>query len=224
MGRSATLSIGQKAAQTNYYAPGQAELIGLPFTHMVTINFALTNIDPRNAVSAFARLRTNHFGKWARRPCKRCGPSFAPTWSYAFENSRDGIPFMTMEPGDPHNLHVHWCLHIPPERVHDFSQRIWDWVKATMGGINGGAETIDIRPNSDKHGYLIKAAPQEIVKIYGRGVDATDEGIVIGLRADSSRNIGPTRRRERDRIEGIKRQLPVHRSKTSVSVADRRMM
>lgn len=219
MGGSANRSIGHKAAQTNYYAPRQAAAIGLPFTHMVTINFASTAIDPRLAAQAFARLRTNHFAKWARRPRKGCAPAFAPTWSYAFENSRDGAPFTTMEPGDPHNLHVHWCLHIPPGRVHDFSQRIWDWLETVTGGVLGGAETIDIRSDRNNHGYLISGAPESIVQIYGRGVKATDEGIVIGLRADSSRNIGPTRRRERDRVAGIKRQMPVHRPKQPFGAA-----
>lgn len=215
MGGTANRSIGQKAAQTNYYAPRQAEAIGLPFTHMVTINFASTAIDPRLATEAFARLRTNHFAKWARRPRKGCGPAFAPTWSYAFENSQGGVPFTTMEPSDPHNLHVHWCLHIPPTRVHEFTLKIWEWVETITGGITGGAEAIDIRSDRNNHGYLIKAASEGIVEIYGRGVKARDEGVVIGLRADSSRNIGPTRRRERDRAEGIKRQMPVRRPKSS---------
>jgi len=206
-------TIGQKAAQTNYYAPRQAEAIGLPFTHMVTINFALTNVDFRLATEAFARLRNNHFAKWAQRPNKGCGPKFVPTWSYAFENSRDGVAFHGVEPGDPHNLHVHWCLHIPPSRADDFSYRIWEWVETVTGGITGGGETIDIRTDRNNHGYLIKAAPEGIVEIYGRGVAASDEGVVIGLRADCSRNIGPTRRRERDRIAGIKRQMPARRPK-----------
>jgi hypothetical protein len=208
-------SIGQKAAQTSYYAPRQAEAIGLPFTHMVTINFALTNVDPRMATAAFALLRTNYFAKWARRPRKRSGPAFAPTWSYAFENSRDGVPFTGTEPGDPHNIHVHWCLHIPPSRVEDFSYKIWEWVETVTGGITDGT-AIDIRADRNNHGYLIKAAPEGIVEIYGRGVAASDEGVVIGLRADSSRNIGPTRRRERDRIEGIRRQMPVRRPRPDV--------
>lgn len=61
---NASTHIGAKAAQTNYYAEVQARRLGLPFTHMVTINYSLTKIDPRLAVAAFARLGSP--SSWSR--------------------------------------------------------------------------------------------------------------------------------------------------------------
>jgi hypothetical protein len=166
----ATLFIGAKAAQTNYYAQDHARRIGLPFTHVLTINYALTSVDPRQAVAAFSKLRRNHFNKWATRPRSGGGIAIAPTYAFSFENVRDGQAFTTMEPGDPHNVHVHWSVHVPAARLWDFETSIWHWVDVTTGGIIGGAETIHITPLGDQpSGYQIKGASPALVEIYGRG-------------------------------------------------------
>jgi hypothetical protein len=202
-----TWAIGGKAAQTFYYAEQQAERIGWPLTHCVTINFALTAVDPRAAVASFSDLRRNRFNKWATRPLKHAGPAFPPTYAFAFENVRDKTPFLTMEPGDPHNVHVHWTLHLPPSRVHDFENAIWGWVEATTGGIIGGGEAIKVtsfRPTR----YLLKGTHPFIARRYARGQETEPQGIIIGRRADTSRNLGPTARRAHDRELGIRRRLP----------------
>lgn len=216
MPQTSSTHIGQKAAQTNYYAEEHAERIGFPFTHMVTINYALTNVDPRQAVPSFSLLRRHHFGKWATRPRRHAGPAFPPTYTFAFENVLDDVPFMTMEPGDPHNVHVHWGLHIPAERVHDFEQRIWEWVEATTGGIIGGGNTIVVSPSDGSlDGYLVKGAPPAVVQFYGRGRKAKPQGIIFGRRADTSRNIGPSKRRAYDAAIGLRRPMPVTRRPAS---------
>lgn len=201
--------IGAKAAQTNYYAEVQAQRIGLPLTHMVTIMYGHTNVDPRRATAAFSDLRRCHFNKWARRPRKGAGPAVAPTYAYAFENVRDHRPFLTIEPGDPHNVHVHWAVHIPPARLHDFENNVWRWVEATTGGITGGDETIHItRIKEQLNGYLVKGTSAGLAELYGYGQEASEQGIIIGRRADTSRNIGPNARRTLDRELGILRQMP----------------
>lgn len=211
-GRATTL-IGAKAAQTNYYARDHARRIGLPLTHAVTINYALTNVEPREAVAAFSRLRRSHFNKWATRPRRGAGPAVAPTYAFCFENARDGQAFMTMEPGDPHNVHVHWEVHVPAARFWDFKTSIWQWVEATAGGIIGGAETIHITAlgSGSSTGYQVKGASPALVEIYGRGQKAEPQGIIIGRRADTSRNVGPRARRDMDRNLGIRRQMPCNR-------------
>lgn len=205
----ATTLIGAKAAQTSYYAQGHARRIGLPFTHVVTINYALTSVDPHQAVAAFSKLRRNHFNKWAGRPRDGAGPPVAPTYAFSFENARGGQAFMTMEPGDPHNVHVHWSVHVPAARFWDFKTSVWHWVEATTGGIIGGAETIHITPlGSQPNGYQIKGASPALLEVYGRGQKAEPQGIIIGRRADTSRNVGPRARRDMDRRLGIRRQMP----------------
>jgi hypothetical protein len=204
--------IGAKAAQTSYYAEEQARRIGLPFTHMVTINYARTAVSPREATASFSRLRRSHFNKWATRPSRTGGMAFAPTYAFAFENVRDGRAFMTIEPGDPHNVHVHWAVHIPATRFADFERRIWSWVEATAGGIIGGAETINItRSRAHLGGYLVKGTTAALAEFYARGREAEPQGIIIGRRADTSRNLGPKARRALDRELGINRQMPSRR-------------
>lgn len=210
MVKPASTVIGAKAAQTSYYAEEQARRIGLPFTHMVTINYAGTQLDPREVTASFSKLRRSYFNKWAMRPGKRGGVACAPTYAFAFENVRDGRAFMTMAPGEPHNVHVHWAVHIPPTRLVDFERRIWAWVEATAGGITGGPETIHItRSKAHLGGYLVKGAPPSIAELYARGRPAEPQGIIIGRRADTSRNLGPTARRALDRELGIRRQIPM---------------
>lgn len=204
--------IGGKAAQTHYYAREQAERIGLPLTHTVTINFASTRLNPRLAVAAFAQLRRNNFNKWATRPGVGKGGAVAPTYVFAFENARGDIAFDTMEPGDPHNVHVHWHVHIPANRLFDFEQQVWKWVEAVAGGIVGGAETIMVRPIlTHTNGYLLKGTTKTWAKIYARGQEAKPQGIIFGRRADVSRNLGPSARRAQDRARGVRRQMPSHR-------------
>ena len=207
--RSGTLHIGPKAAQTNYYTRQQATRLGLPLTHAVTINFGSTAIDPREAVACFSLLRRNYFNKWATRPRKGTGGAFVPTYAFAFENVRNGTPFLTMEPGDPHNVHVHWELHLPASRAYDFEMAVWNWVERVTGGITGGAEAIKITQLPvTPTGYLVKGTTPAFARLYGRGRPAEPQGIIVGRRADTSRNLGPKARREMDRQHGIVRRMP----------------
>lgn len=153
---TASQHVGHRACRTHYYTTQQAARLGLPLSHFVTINFAQTAVDPRAAVACFSTLRRNDFNKWATRPGKDSGPAVPPTYAFAFENVRDGIPFETMEPGDDHNVHVHWSVHIPPARAFDFEQQLFRWVEARTGGILDPARVIDIRPiTTSMGGYLI---------------------------------------------------------------------
>lgn len=210
----ASLRIGAKATQTNYYSVEQAMRLGLPFSHRVTINYASTVIDPRKAVESFSKLRRHHFNKWVMRPRKNAGSACAPTYAYAFENVRENVAFLTMDPGDPHNVHVHWDLHMPANRAFDFENELWSWVERTTGGITGGAETILVQELTGSYaGYLAKGTSPTWAKLYARGREAVPQGIIIGRRADTSRNLGPTARRALDRELGVKRQMPVMRPK-----------
>ncbi|WP_232629611.1 hypothetical protein [Methylobacterium sp. Leaf118] len=210
MGAStASRHVGQRACQTNYYTTQQAARLGFPLSHFVTINFAHTVVDPRAAVACFSVLRRNDFNKWATRPGKGSGPAFPPTYAYAFENARDGMAFETIEPGDDHNVHVHWSVHIPAARAFDFQHQLFRWVEVRAGGVLDPARVIDIRPiSTGMGGYLIKGARAAVLKIYGRGQEPEPQGIIIGRRADTSRNLGPTARRRLDVELGIRRQMP----------------
>lgn len=206
---SSSWCIGRKAGQTHYYSREQAARIGLPLTHMLTINFASTKIDPRQAPEAFGRLRRDHFNKWATRPNQGQGPAFQPTYVYVFENVRDGRPFLSMEDGEPHNVHAHLLLHCPSSRLFDLGNQTWGWVEAVTGGITGGPETIRLQPIPDRlGGYLLKGILQPCARLYARGQKSEPQGIIVGRRADTSRNLGPTARRAADQAAGVRRRLP----------------
>lgn len=200
--------IGYKGAQTLYYAHQQAEKIDLGLNTFVTINFALTNIAPWEAVSAFGRLRMNHFNKWIKRPQKGKGQPCDPTYYYYFENERDDIAYEEIGEGLPHNVHVHWYLHVPPPRAHNFDGLVYEWLDYIAGDISfAGAVKIDrITKDSGLRSYAIKGATKPVAKHFGADHRQAPQGLIIGRRTGTSTNIGPSARRATDRSLGIRRK------------------
>lgn len=183
-----------------------AESIELPLTHLITINFALTDIAPEVAVEVFQRLRLRQFNKWATRP-PRGKPGCTPTYAYVFENERDGQPFLTIGPGLPHNVHVHWSLHIPAERLEDFRQRIWEWLDAycTRPSLDGAVHIRAIHHAKGLRSYALKGVQQAWAAHFG--ASHAGQGLIIGRRTGTSLNLGLTARLRHDRRKHIRRRL-----------------
>jgi len=202
-----SLHLGKKAAKTLYYAVGeQAERIGQPLTHLITINFSMTAVEPQNAAKAFQKLRLSYFNKWATRPCRGGGTAFTPAYAYCFENERDGVAFEIIEPGAPHNVHVHWLAHIPPARLHDFEMRVWGWLDA-IGGQVSPAGAIKIDPIFHEKGlrrYVLKGTGQPWAARFGAAY--APQGLIIGRRSGTSINLGRSARLALDRQLGIRRK------------------
>lgn len=199
--------MGCKATQTLYYAATQAERVGLPFNAHVTINFAGTRCDPREAPLAFARLRGNFHQKWAAR--LGGGYAHTATWLYVFENVRDKVPFLTMAPGDPHNVHVHWLLHVPATARHDFEMALSEWVETVTGGIVEPTAILVTYPDAadveNVSAYLRKGTAPPWAAMYC--AVAEPQGIIVGgRRSGTSRNLGRTARMAADRAHGINRR------------------
>lgn len=197
--------IGHKAAQTIYYAVGEhAARIGLPLTHLVTINFALTGVAPERIVEVFQSIRRSRFNKWATRPCKGSGSAFPPTYVYWFENVRDDLAIEVTD--DRHNVHVHWLVHLPAERSHDFKMRLWSWVDQLTGEITA-SNAIDIKPIYNLKGmrsYALKGASPATAKHFGAKPE--EQGVIVGRRAGTSANLGPSSRIQLDRLLRIRRR------------------
>jgi hypothetical protein len=197
-------TIGQKAAQSLYYAFQQASRIGQPLNTHVTINFANTKCMPQNAVVAFAALRLTHFKRWAARR------GFPATGGYAFENCRDETPIFTAD--EEHNIHVHWALHIPPKHAHPFQMELFKWVERVTGGIHAPETAIKItnpEPLALRR-YVLKGATELWAPIYG--ATAEPQGLIVGgRRAGTTLNVGPTARKASDRALGIRRAMPQKR-------------
>lgn len=199
--------IGQKAAQTLYYAVGeQAGRIGLPLTHHVTINFSLTDIDPAQATAVFTKMRRNHFDKWARRPRKNAGRAFVPAFAYVFENARDGIAFEEIGAGLPHNVHVHWAIHLPAERVHDFRMMMFQWLdRFCQNPCEANAIKItDIWTPKGLRRYVLTGTDKKWAAHYGANHEP--QGLIIGKRCGTSVNLGRYARMSLDRKAGIRRR------------------
>ncbi|TBC53788.1 hypothetical protein ELH27_37105 [Rhizobium leguminosarum] len=173
----------------------------------MTINFVCTGCDPREAVKAFAKIRQNHFGKWTARHLP-AHLRHEATGAYAFENVRDDQPFLTMEPGADHNVHVHWVIHLPPGQLKIFEEKLWRWVERCCGGITDGKVIrITERPAAVMRSYVLAGCDPKWAEIYR--VTAEPQGIIVGgRRSGTTENLARKRRIERDRQEKKVRLLP----------------
>ncbi|CCE98505.1 hypothetical protein SFHH103_04014 (plasmid) [Sinorhizobium fredii HH103] len=171
----------------------------------MTLNFACTGCDPREAVKAFAKIRLNHFGKWATRHRHEA------TGIYAFENVRDDVPFLTLDPGDDSNVHVHWVVHIPIGYERNFEARLWKWVERCCDGVSDGkAISITHRPSAVMRNYLLAGCDPRWAKMYR--ATAEPQGIIVGgRRCGTTENLARKRRIERDRADHKIRPLPYHK-------------
>lgn len=203
--RTKTRNLGQKSAQSIYYAFEHAERIGLPLNLHVTINFAATSCASENVPAAFAALRRIHLKRWLARQ----RPKLAHTAVWVFENVRDKVAIHDLEPGGAHNLHAHWVVHMPAQLRHDFEQHVFAWVEKVTGGIVDPAAVVKFTdpPASAMRPYVLKGCTEQWAKIYG--ATAEDQGLVVGgLRGNTSANLRRSKRVALDRKLGIRRQIP----------------
>lgn len=157
-----------------------ADRLGTPLNQLVTINFAHTDLTNKQVASAFAKLRTNYFNPWWRRP-KSGG--HVPTSPSAFIWVQEAAGGVTT---------VHWLVHIPTARLADFKARLPKWLTRIAGGIDDGA--IDIRAAYRPLGavaYMSKGIDPGIADFYG--ITPIDQGVTYGKRAGFSVSLGPSR-------------------------------
>lgn len=205
--------IGAKAAQTNYYADMQAARIGFPINFRVTINFRILDIPPEYAGRVFAKVCGQRFSKWVQRPKRGAGEAAPSTYHYAFENKRGDTAYLEIGDGLPHNVHVHWSMHVPAGRERDFEIVMHSWVDEIFNGQDWPTNALLIEPISygKPARYLNKGAREDIATRYGANPDKVSaQGAIIGRRSGTSRNIGPTQRRIKDALDGIDRRKRIH--------------
>lgn len=209
-----TTSIGLKAAQTNYYADEQARRIGLPINFRVTINFKTLGVEPESVGVVFARMRNQKFSPWVRRPKKGAGKSAPPTYHFGFENKEDDVVYEDVGNGLPHNIHVHWSMHVPMGREREFEVEVRRWVDAVYGAADWPENALMIQPIT--YGaparYINKGARVDIAQRYAAIGEISAQGAILGCRSGTSRNLGPTQRRRMDAIKGINRRMRISRN------------
>lgn len=207
--RRTTEWVGQKAAQTLYYAEQQAARIGYPLNWNITINFSRLGIAPKEAGRAFSKIRSQRFAPWVRRPSKAAQAHAAPpTYSYGFENCRDGQP-LGVE-GRDHNVHVHWAVHVPPQRQRHLEGLLHRWITHIIGDPDWPIDALHIAlitRSGDVARYPTKGARPATARHFGVPDEKiAPQGIIIGQRTGTSRNIGPSARLGLDRKLGICRK------------------
>lgn len=212
----ATLYVGAKAAQTNYYADMHAARIGFRINVRVTINFTLLGVAPQDATFLFKKMRSSRFTKWVSRPRKGCGTAAPPTDYHGFENRRGDEVYRQIGPGLPHNIHTHWSMHIPNKRHNDFTAELHRWVDEMAGTRDWPANALKIEDLTfgQPAKYLNKGAKRDVALRYGATPDKIcEQGMIIGRRTGTSRNIGPARRRAEDAALGIDRRRTMFRKR-----------
>jgi len=175
-----SMQIGRKPAANLHHATRLAIKLGLPLNRFVTINYSKTACVPRDASARFRLLLASWFARWLRRHPKN-RKACPPTYVWVFEAGGDQTA-------------VHWLIHIPRGLIREFGRALLTWLEITAGPIEGGV----VR---HKRIYNVVGLKRYVLK----GMDphfATKweirhipQGVVIGKRSGTSRNLGPTARR-----------------------------
>jgi hypothetical protein len=199
--------IGLKGAQSLYYAVGEyADTIGLPLTHLVTIDFACTTVDPHDIPRFLSRLLELLRKRLTRPPAGVA--KVRPTWVWVLENARGKRPIMVLSP-EGHHLHAHLAIHLPPSRVAEIRAYIVQQL-ASVARDQRNDRILDFKPMTSARGlrqYLLKGTTEKWAARFGVPAPKA-QGVVPGARSRTSRNLGPAARRATDRLLGIKRRRP----------------
>jgi hypothetical protein len=168
--------------------------IGRPLNAFVTLQFGATSCDADRVGPAFRDLLKNYFGPWLR-PTRRGAPSFKPAvYIYAVENKRTD--------DHPHGTHVHWMVHVPPERRAAFEAKLPHWLAKVAGPIHNLDAAIDVQDTDDTRKralYLGKALHPSLAKKHGVKF-TSPQGQVFGRRCSIAESINAAaimRHRER---------------------------
>lgn len=207
--------IGFKAAQALYYAEMQASRTGTPLTHHVTINWSSLGVDPRNAVALFAKVRSQRFANWVRRPPKKSlRLSSVPTYAYVFENTSWDDEHGADDAD--HNVHVHWAVHVPHGvSTFEFEGMLWQWLDDVAKPTSFTRTALMVQEITQQGvvRYFIKGAGKGTATHFGK--KHQPQGAIYGTRSGMSRNLGPKARRQMDTTLGIKRQRYSRRDQVS---------
>ncbi|OWK25020.1 hypothetical protein AJ87_14755 [Rhizobium yanglingense] len=128
----------------------------------------------------FERLRDNHFGPWLRRCAPEGRKEAPPTFVWSIENS-GGC------------LHAHWLVYVPAGRIEDFKRRLPVWLEKVTGEVTDMDAALHVVKAHTPKGaikYLMKGLDPFYASAYG--INASDQGEVIGNRSNFSRSLGPS--------------------------------
>jgi hypothetical protein len=184
-------------------AMNAAEIMNLPLSHFVTINFMHTACEPDKALQAFRQLRNNRYGKWVTREHKKA--SWRPAqaaYVWVIENPDD-------------ITHAHWAVHLPEGAEAEFKRLMPKWLVAVTGGplSDGALDIIDIDNTSGLALYMLKGADERYTT-FSRIIHEP-QGVVDGRRCGVAHALNRSARKAAgingQRLRG--RNRPFHRDK-----------
>jgi len=196
--------IGKKGAQTLYYAAEVAQYIHCPLNYFVTINFKETDLPPLEIHNKFLKIKRK-LTRWMKN-ASSSKEAFEPTFAWVFENCkyRQGCH----EINDDHNIHVHWAMHIPEGYEDDVLFKLKTYLKQETS-INDQTLYMGDTMNNPNLSYFLKGCHPDIIETYGRGREASDQGVIPGnRRTGTTRNIAPKARKKMDKKLGVTRSFP----------------
>lgn len=180
----ASTHISRKALTTLLHSPRTAAATGRPFNTVVCISTVALGIPAEQATQRFRRMRSQNFVRWSAYTPRRTqlkNGSPADTWQF---EAPDG------------NHHVHWMLHVRPERRQDFERKLLRWVKR-MAGLkpadalpNCAVHVNDLPHPEGKKLYMAKGADPFYAPLFR--IRPVDCGVVYGVRGGTARSLGPS--------------------------------
>lgn len=182
-GRRSSRHINRKPASNLHHAVRLADVIRLPLTHLVTLDFSGMPDGVEWATARFQRLVSGSFTPWLTRPGTRRGVApCKPTYIWVAE-------------GKAGTVHVHWLVHIPPARLLEFEACIRAWMEKAVGQPVADDAVHILRADTPKalSKYLLKGIDPLYAAFYG--VRHEPQGLVCGKRSGFSRNLGPSVKR-----------------------------
>lgn len=173
--------IGRHPAVNIHHARRYAELAGVPFNWMVTINFGIGGVAPEGASRMLQKLLRQRFAPWLRRSAVNDN-KIRPTYVWSLEA--------------PHGTaSAHVLIHLPPKLAGAFQAKLGTWIEGLVGTVVP-ARALDVRPIYNRVGvtrYILKGINPAWAEHLA--ITPIDQGQVVGKRTGFSRNLGPAARR-----------------------------
>lgn len=146
----------------------------------------LTKKSAKDEKDIFADIKRRYMSwlRYKRRQGIKPSTTFTAIWINVFENPDNG------------HFHANWSLHIPPEYIEEFSQKLPLWVERSQGdrGFDVKIKRLDGAYKSHAN-YIIKGVDPAYAPYLHVQDIVSNQGTVLGRRATMSRSLNIEARR-----------------------------
>jgi len=182
--RYSSQHLSRNTAENAFHAVRFANYRGRPLNHFITIDLATLGIFPEKAVREFSKLISGMYRRWRYQTVEKGRPLGGFDFLYVHENPGEQKP------------HVHMLVHLPEDYAVEFKTALAMSIRNRYGLINL-AEALNIKeaptPGTVMK-YIAKGTRREF-KDYFFMDDVSEQGTVYGRRAQISRSLNRTARK-----------------------------